>query len=83
MILSISQIAVLDGADLIPVCSMQVIDTDSGSLQNVITFENGASFVVDSSLEKTGNKRLVFKFSGARLNLPSKSWNLPPFGKGW
>lgn len=64
-------------------CLLQVIDLGQSSLQNVITFENGASFVIDSSLEISSEKRLTFKFSGARLNLPSRTWKLPPFGKGW
>ena len=62
---------------------MQVIDTESNHLQNVITFENGAAFVVDSDLWKGGQQRLNFKFSAAKLQLPSKTWKIPPFGKGW
>ena len=63
--------------------AMQVIDTPNSRLQNVITFKNGASFVVDSSLEAAGEQRLAFKFMAARLNLPSRTWRIPPFGKGW
>lgn len=63
--------------------ALQVIDTGNSKLQNVITFKNGATFVVDSTLEAGGDKRLVFKFTGAKLNLPSRTWRLPPFGKGW
>lgn len=62
---------------------LQVIDTASSRLQNVITFVNGASFVVDSKLQKEGPQRLAFQFSAAKLNLPSRTWQLPPFGKGW
>lgn len=62
---------------------LQVIDTESKHLQNVITFENGAAFVVDSELWKGSQQRLNFKFSAAKLQLPSKTWKIPPFGKGW
>jgi hypothetical protein len=77
----------------------QVIDAEAGRLQNVITFTNGAVFVVDSTLEVVESSeeeeeeqqqqgplplRCSFRFTGAALKLPSgKEWRLPPAGKGW
>jgi hypothetical protein len=75
----------------------QVIDADGGRLQNVITFSNGARFVVESTLsvddddedeqEEEGSPlplRCYFKFTGAALKLPSgRAINLPPAGQGW
>lgn len=75
----------------------QVIDADAGRLQNVITFSNGAFFVVESTLEVVEREededeeedvgplplRCNFKFTGATLKLPSgREIRLPPAGKG-
>ena len=64
---------------------MQVIDVPGGALNNVITFQNEAAFIVDSSLDLDSEnpQRLRFKFSGAKLKLPKRTISLPPFGKGW
>ena len=62
---------------------LQIIDTQQGYLQNVITFPPKSAFVVDSSIEVAGDKRVNFQFTGAALQLPSRSFGLPPFGKGW
>lgn len=64
---------------------MQVIDVPGGALNNVITFQNGAAFIVDSSLDlgSENAQRLNFKFTGAKLKLPKRTISLPPFGKGW
>ncbi|KAK9867961.1 hypothetical protein WJX84_006014 [Apatococcus fuscideae] len=61
----------------------QVIDVENNSLQNVITFPPDGAFVVESSLEVIGDQRTNFKFSGAKLKLPKRTLNIPPFGKGW
>ncbi|CAL5220831.1 g2911 [Coccomyxa viridis] len=63
----------------------QVVDVPGGALNNVITFQNGAAFIVDSSLDLDADnpQRLNFKFSGAKLKLPKRTVSLPPFGKGW
>ncbi|KAK9836422.1 hypothetical protein WJX74_000143 [Apatococcus lobatus] len=61
----------------------QVIDVDKGSLQNVITFPPDGAFLVESSLGVVGDQRTDFKFSGAKLKLPRRTLNIPPFGKGW
>ena len=66
-------------------CVLQVIDVPGRALNNVITFQNGAAFIVDSSLDLDADnpQRLNFKFSGAKLKLPKRTISLPPFGKGW
>lgn len=64
----------------------QVIDTEQGSLQNVITFIPGdGAFIVDSNLEWVGeNARTNFKFTSATLKLSeTQQIKLPPFGSGW
>lgn len=76
--------------------AFQVIDADAGRLQNVITFANGASFVVDSTLEVVERQaeegedegplplRCNFRFTSASLKRASgKEIKLPPAGKGW
>lgn len=66
--------------------ALQVIDAEAGRLQNVITFSNGAAFVVDSTLEveererEAGEQeegaggplplRCSFRFTSAALKLP-------------
>ncbi|CAL8472039.1 g11581 [Coccomyxa elongata] len=61
----------------------QVIDVESESLNNVITFPPDGAFVVDSSLDVAGDQRTTFKFRGAQLKLSKRSISLPPFGQGW
>ena len=61
--------------------------------QNLITFDNGAAFIVNSSLDLGDDKRCAFEFTGAKLCLPppkdkeegseGNAVSLPPFGKGW
>lgn len=61
----------------------QIIDAEEGYLQNVITFPPGSAFRVDSRIEQEGAQRVNFQFTAAALQLPSRSLQLPPFGKGW
>lgn len=63
----------------------QIIDLEQGGrLQNLITFDNGAAFVVNSSLGLESSGRCTFKFNEAKLCLPSRSdFSLPPYGQGW
>mmetsp|Transcript_6988 Transcript_6988/g.12828 ORF Transcript_6988/g.12828 Transcript_6988/m.12828 type:complete len:216 (-) Transcript_6988:2871-3518(-) len=63
----------------------QIIDLESGKLQNLIAFDNGAAFVVDSSIElEESSCRSNFSFVSAKFILPSGSViGLPPFGRGW
>jgi hypothetical protein len=79
--------------------AFQVIDAEAGRLQNVIKFANGASFVVESTLEVVESQadddadegdrgalplRCNFRFTGATLKTPTgKEIRLPPAGKGW
>ncbi|KAL4859226.1 Acyl-coenzyme A oxidase [Chlorella vulgaris] len=62
----------------------QVIDVESASLQNVITFPPEGAFVVNSSIEVVGPQRTSFQFTSATLQLPKdRKLQLPPFGAGW
>mmetsp|Transcript_13168 Transcript_13168/g.33262 ORF Transcript_13168/g.33262 Transcript_13168/m.33262 type:complete len:232 (+) Transcript_13168:138-833(+) len=64
---------------------LQIIDLDVGKLQNLISFDNGAAFVVNSTLDLSEESgRSSFTFTDAQLCLPSKkTFGLPPFGQGW
>ena len=44
---------------------------------------DAGAFVVDSSLLVAGPQRLEFQFTGASLRTASRTFSLPPFGKGW
>eukprot|EP00884_Botryococcus_braunii_P020507 jgi/Botrbrau1/713/Bobra.160_2s0036.1 len=61
----------------------QVIDVDNSKLGNVITFPPDGAFIVDSTLSREGRQRLNFKFTAAKLKLPSRTISLPPYGQGW
>eukprot|EP00877_Chromochloris_zofingiensis_P002630 jgi/Chrzof1/12368/Cz06g31320.t1 len=61
----------------------QVIDVDAQRLQNVITFPPSGAFIVDSSIAVSGPQRVQFQFKSAKLKLPNRDFNLPPYGKGW
>lgn len=60
-----------------------MIDTQNGTLQNVITFPPDGAFVVDSTLDVKGPQRTDFKFTEARLQQKKKTTGLPPFGQGY
>ena len=66
----------------------QIIDLRKGRgrLQNLISFANGAAFIVNSELglDESPSRRANFKFTDAQVVVPSgSSFGLPPFGKGW
>eukprot|EP01025_Chloroclados_australasicus_P029829 TRINITY_DN29806_c0_g1_i2.p1 TRINITY_DN29806_c0_g1~~TRINITY_DN29806_c0_g1_i2.p1 ORF type:complete len:208 (-),score=9.10 TRINITY_DN29806_c0_g1_i2:307-930(-) len=63
--------------------SFQVINTDEGWLQNVITFPPHGAFLVDSSISREGNQRVNFKFEAAALRTEWRKWPIPPYGAGW
>ncbi|KAL8150155.1 hypothetical protein V2J09_019963 [Rumex salicifolius] len=62
---------------------LQVIDVDSLTLNNVITFPPSGVFFVRSGIEIASNQRVNFRFTSAVLR--GKDWEipLPPFGQGW
>lgn len=67
-----------------PPGACQVIDAETGSLQNVITFPPAGAFVVDSRLAVATPSRCTFQFTAATLRLPGdRALPLPPFGQGW
>lgn len=63
--------------------ALQVIDTEEGYLQNVITFPPAGAFIVDSSIAVAGAQRVDFKFRKATLKVNGRNFTLPPFGEGW
>jgi hypothetical protein len=61
---------------------LQVIDLETGSLQNVIEFPPEGAFLVDSSIQfDKEDEKCSFKFRGAALRLPNRIVDLPPMGK--
>ncbi|XP_073526504.1 uncharacterized protein [Phyllobates terribilis] len=62
---------------------LQVIDVDTLTLNNVITFPPSGVFFVRSGIEIASNQRVNFRFTSAVLR--GKDWDLPlpPFGQGW
>ena len=70
--------------DILDRChDMQVVNTDTNRLQNVITFPPAGSFIVNSVIEPEGDARINFNFDGAKFTVNDRAFNLPPFGKGW
>jgi len=65
--------------------SYQVIDVETGLLQNVILFgeESEKMLLINSTLQPTSDVRVDFKFEQAELRLTKRTIRLPPFGKGW
>jgi len=64
-------------------CWLQVIDTDKGTLQNVIRFPPEGAFVIQAKIELSSNQRVTFDFVEAKFKLPRREIKLPPVGKGW
>eukprot|EP00262_Sarcandra_glabra_P006504 TRINITY_DN18836_c0_g1_i1.p1 TRINITY_DN18836_c0_g1~~TRINITY_DN18836_c0_g1_i1.p1 ORF type:complete len:232 (-),score=19.73 TRINITY_DN18836_c0_g1_i1:191-886(-) len=62
---------------------LQVIDVESGRLNNVITFPPSGVFFVRSSMEVVSPQRVNFRFMSAVLRGKDWEFPLPPFGQGW
>lgn len=62
---------------------LQVIDVESSTLQNVITFPPDGAFIVSSGISVAGRQRTDFKFEAAALKVNSNTIPFPPFGQGW
>lgn len=62
---------------------LQVIDVDTRTLNNVITFPPDGVFFVRSAIDIASEQRVNFSFTSAVLR--GKDWEipLPPFGQGW
>eukprot|EP00892_Ulva_mutabilis_P004221 jgi/Ulvmu1/2170/UM013_0014.1 len=61
----------------------QVIDVNSSTLQNVITFPPDGAFIVNSGITVASAQRVDFKFEAAALKVNGRKIPFPPFGQGW
>lgn len=62
---------------------LQVIDVDSLTLNNVITFPPSGVFFVRSGIDIASKRRVNFRFTSAVLRGKDWEFPLPPFGQGW
>eukprot|EP00271_Cylindrocystis_brebissonii_P005644 TRINITY_DN17803_c0_g1_i1.p1 TRINITY_DN17803_c0_g1~~TRINITY_DN17803_c0_g1_i1.p1 ORF type:complete len:306 (+),score=33.33 TRINITY_DN17803_c0_g1_i1:185-1102(+) len=63
--------------------AFQPIDVSQSSLRNIITFPPTGAFEVDASIEIASDQRVNFRFQSARIKTESRSFGVPPFGRGW
>ena len=56
---------------------------DQRSIRMALSWVHAGAFLVESSLGVVSDQRTDFKFSGAKVKLPQRTLNIPPFGKGW